>query len=50
LTDSRGPDQIGSVQKIPKAWVTTMAFMVPSVEQFEDDIPPSLPIDGSRVG
>jgi hypothetical protein len=46
MTDSRGPDQVGSVQKIPKAWITTMTFMVPS----EDDIPPSLPLDGVRAG
>ena len=50
LTDSRGPDQIGSVQKIPKAWITTMAFMVPNSEEGDDDIPPSLPIDGIRAG
>jgi hypothetical protein len=50
LTDSRGPDQIGSVQKIPKAWITTIAFMVPSSEEGDDDIPPSIPIDGVRTG
>ncbi len=46
LTDSRGPDQIGSVQKIPKAWINTMEIMVPT----EEDIPPSLPLDGARAG
>ncbi len=46
LTDSRGPDQIGSVQKIPKAWITTMEIMAPS----EEDLPPALPIDGVRAG
>ncbi len=46
LTDSRGPDQVGSVQKIPKAWINTIDVMVPS----EDTIPPSLPMDGVRVG
>jgi hypothetical protein len=46
LTDSRGPDQVGSVQKIPKAWINTMEIMVPS----DDDIPPSLPIDGPIDG
>jgi hypothetical protein len=46
LTDSRGPDQVGAVQKIPKAWITAMAFMVPSAEV----VPPTLPMDGSRAG
>ncbi|MDP7028982.1 MAG: hypothetical protein QF733_02035 [Phycisphaerales bacterium] len=46
LTDSRGPDQVGSVQKIPKAWINTIDLMVPS----EEDIPPALPIDGVRAG
>ena len=46
LTDSRGPDQVGSVQKIPKAWINVMEIMSPS----DSDIPPSLPMDGARVG
>ena len=46
VTDSRGPDQVGAVQKIPKAWITAMEFMVPS----DDVVPPTLPMDGSRAG
>ena len=46
LTDSRGPDQIGGVQKIPRAWIATLDVMVPS----DDHLPPSLPMDGVRVG
>ena len=46
LTDSRGPDQIGGVQKIPRAWINSMDLMVPSNEL----PPPSLPLDGVRTG
>ena len=46
LTDSRGPDQIGGVQKIPRAWITRMDVMVPS----DEHLPPSLPMDGARAG
>jgi hypothetical protein len=46
MTDSRGPDQVGAVQKIPKAWITAMEFMVPS----DEVVPPTLPMDGSRAG
>ena len=46
LTDSRGPDQIGSVQKIPKAWITTIEILMPS----EDDAPSSIPMDNARAG
>ena len=46
LTDSRGPDQIGGVQKIPRAWINTMDIMVPS----DEHLPPSLPLDGARAG
>lgn len=47
LTDSRGPDQVGAVQKIPKAWITSMEFMVPAEVE---DVPPTLPMDGTRAG
>ena len=46
LTDSRGPDQVGAVQKIPKAWITEMEFMVHP----DEVVPPTLPMDGSRAG
>ncbi|MCH2141539.1 MAG: hypothetical protein MK077_00880 [Phycisphaerales bacterium] len=46
LTDSRGPDQIGGVQKIPKAWINALDIMMPS----EEEPPPALPIDGARAG
>ena len=46
LTDSRGPDQVGGVQKIPRAWINTMDVMVPS----DEHLPPSLPMDGARAG
>ncbi|HJN80392.1 MAG: hypothetical protein QF534_05105 [Phycisphaerales bacterium] len=47
MTDSRAPDQVGAVQKIPKAWITSMEFMVPTKEE---EVPPTLPMDGSRAG
>ena len=46
LTDSRAPDQIGGVQKIPRAWINAMDVMVAS----DDHLPPSLPMDGARAG
>lgn len=46
LTDSRGPDQIGGVQKIPRAWINSMDLMAPSNEL----TPSSLPLDGVRTG
>lgn len=46
LTDSRGPDQIGGVQKIPKAWINALDIMMPS----EEAPPSALPIDGARAG
>jgi len=46
LTDSRGPDQVGAVQKIPKAWIMAIELMVPS----DDVVPPALPMEGSRAG
>jgi hypothetical protein len=46
LTESRGPDQIGGVHKIPRAWITSMEMMVPS----EDDVPPTLSMENARVG
>lgn len=46
LTDSRGPDQVGSVQKIPKAWINVIELMTPS----ESDVPQSIPLDGARAG
>jgi hypothetical protein len=47
LTDSRGPDQVGAVQKIPKAWITAMEFMVAAEDE---ELPPTLPIDGTLAG
>ncbi len=46
LTDSRGPDQIGGVQKIPKAWINDLQIMASSA----GDPPPALPLDGARTG
>lgn len=46
LTESRGPDQIGGVHKIPRAWITSMEIMVPS----DDDVPPTLSLEDARVG
>ena len=46
LTESRGPDQIGVVQKIPKAWIVSMELLVPS----EDVLPPTLSIGDVRAG
>lgn len=46
LTESRGPDQIGVVQKIPKAWIISMELLVPS----EDVLPPTLSIGDVRAG
>jgi hypothetical protein len=46
LTDSRGPDQVGVVQKIPRAWVVSMDLLVPS----DEGAPPTLSIDDARVG
>ncbi|MBT4768777.1 MAG: hypothetical protein HOO04_10515 [Phycisphaerae bacterium] len=45
VTDSRGPDQIGAVQKIPRGWITSLEFMVPE----DDSVPKPLPLDGSRA-
>ncbi len=45
LTDSRGPDQVGAVQKIPRAWITSLEFMVPE----DDTMPTPLPLDGARA-
>lgn len=46
LTDSRGPDQIGGVQKIPRAWINSMDLMAPSNET----LPSSLPLESVRTG
>lgn len=45
VTDSRGPDQVGAVQKIPRTWITSLDFMVPE----DDTMPTPLPLDGSRA-
>lgn len=46
LTDSRGPDQVGVVQKIPRSWIVSLDVMVPA----EGDVPPTLSIDEARAG
>jgi hypothetical protein len=46
LTDSRGPDQVGVVQKIPRSWIVSLDVMIPS----EGDVPPTLSIDEARAG
>ena len=46
LTDSRGPDQLGGVQKIPRSWINSLDLMVPS----DEEPPASLPLDGARAG
>jgi hypothetical protein len=45
LTDSRGPDQVGVVQKIPRAWIVSLDVLVPS----EEEVPPTLSIDEARA-
>lgn len=46
LTESRGPDQIGGVHKIPRAWIISMDLMVPTTE----DAPPTLSMNEMRAG
>ena len=51
LTESRGPDQMGGVHKIPRAWIVSMEMMVPS----DESVPPTLSMedasrDDARVG
>ena len=46
LTESRSPDQIGVVQKIPKAWIVSMDLLVPS----EEGSPPTFSIGDVRAG
>ena len=44
LTDSRGPDQVGAVQKIPRAWIIAMDELVPCENSTD-----SIPIDDARM-
>ena len=46
LTESRGPDQMGGVHKIPRAWIASMEMMVPS----EQSVPPTLSMEDARAG
>ena len=46
LTESRGPDQMGGVHKIPRAWIVSMEMMVPS----EASVPPTLSMGDARAG
>ena len=46
LTDSRGPDQVGVVQKIPRSWIISFDVMVSS----EEEAPPILSMDDARAG
>ena len=46
LTDSRGPDQVGVVQKIPRSWIISLDVMVSS----EEEAPPILSMDDARAG
>ena len=46
LTDSRGPDQVGVVQKIPRSWIVSMDLLVPS----DQDAPPTLSIGDACAG
>ena len=45
LTDSRGPDQVGTVQKIPRAWIVSMDRLVSA----EGDAAPALSIEDARA-
>ena len=45
LTDSRGPDQIGAVQKIPRAWIVSMEHLAP----VEGGSAPSLSLEDARA-
>ena len=45
VTDSRGPDQVGAVQKIPRAWIVSMERLAP----VDDDTAPSLSLEDARA-
>ena len=45
LTDSRGPDQVGAVQKIPRAWIVSMELLIPA----ESESTPALSIEDARA-
>ena len=45
LTDSRGPDQVGTVQKIPRAWIVSMDRLMSA----DGEAAPALSIEDARA-